>query len=32
MSLENVSVLELVIKPDLTRHEVPATLAMLGLA
>jgi len=32
VSLENVSALELVIKPDLTRHEAVATLALWRLA
>jgi hypothetical protein len=32
VSLENLSVLELAIKPDLNRHEMAATLAMLRLA
>jgi hypothetical protein len=32
VNLENVSALELVIKPDLTRREAPATLALWRLA
>lgn len=32
VSLDNVSVLELVIKPDITDHEAPATLAAWRLA